>query len=526
MYAEDEELEPELETHLQARARSPVDLDLDGDEHLRDVNVSNPWTFAKLNAAMHPSGRNKQLHTPARQIGDAGHSTDPSSDDLPQQVDPPLLNTSLPRVHPARSSPEAAYSTPSPFPFPQKARGKRKADDTGADALLRAAPSNKERQKPGALDIWLQDSVGGYEELEDLPTAPREHQGPPDLPYSRDFVSARSLPPGGTPLSEIPDASQRPQRKPGPRKQQHNNIDRPFIHPVRDPNRVWFDIEEDPLHKRPRKPRPNNGNQGTAGVPTLNLRDDEIEDDESVVPTSTERALPRMHPDLAITLDYEARKQKANEAHRKVLREQAAAAADAAKFASKAQPDAPNPLYPQHTTSSPHRNRQAKAIAALHTPHIPPPTTPSPPSAAEETPALDPSDPRAYLLRLHQQQQRDQASEPLRGKSRRQKTAMLPFESVTDENYVGDLTLMVEDVNVGDVEEDMEESRVWDRYVRSGEQVAAFGEVGVGGIKRWEGKMRDLVKEAYAVEGAEGEERAIVDVDLSEVLRAHAARYA
>ena len=103
---------------------------------------------------------------------------------------------------------------------------------------------------------------------------------------------------------------------------------------------------------------------------------------------------------------------------------------------------------------------------------------------------------------------------------------MLPFESVTEENYVGDLTLMVEDVNVGDVEEDMEESRAWDRYVRSGEQVAACGEVGVGEIKRWEGKIRDLVREAYAVEGAEGEERTIVDVDLSEVLRAHAARYA
>lgn len=545
MYAEDEDEEADLENHLQGRAESPVNLGLDGDEHLRDAKVSNPWAFAKLNAAMRPSGRNKQLHTPTRQTGDAGQSTNPSSDDLLQQIDPPLLRKSLPHGYPARPSPEAAYPTPSPFPFPLKARGRRKADDVGADASSKAAASTRERPKRGALDTWVQKSLGGYDELEDSPNTLQDERGPPDLPYARDFVTARSLPVGGTPLSEIPDASQRPRRKPMPRGQQQRNVNRPFVPPVSDPDRVWFDIGEDPSQKRQRKPRPNNNRQDTARTPTLILRDDEIEDDESTVPTSAERPVRPIHPDLAITLDYEARKQRASEAHRKVLREQAAAT----KLASKLQVDAPDPLHPQHnTTSSPHRNRQAKAIAALHTPdnnlNLPPTTTTTTPplheAEQEENPALHPSDPRAHLLRLHQQQQQQTkphapSTTPRAKYPRRQKTALLPFETVTQETYTGDLTLLFEDVNVDDVEADMRESGAWDRYVRSGEVEegggkGAFEEVVVGGggeVRRWEGKLRGMVREMYAVgEGTEGEGgRGSVDVnmDLSEILRAHAA---
>ena len=521
MYAEDEDEEADLEIHLQGRAKSPLDLGLDGDENLRDVKISNPWAFAKLNAAMRPSGRNNQLHTPRRQIGDAGQSTDPSSDDLPQQVEPPLLKRPSAHVHPARSSPEGVYPTPSPFPFPQKARGKRKADDGGSDASSTAAPSTKERQKRGALDTWVQKSLGGYDELEDYPNTLPEDRGPPDLPYCHDFVTARSLPAGGIPLGEIPDSSHRPRGKPVPRRQRQGDIDRPFVPPVRDPSRVWFDNREHPLPKQHWKPRPNNDHQDPARAPTLILRDDEIEDDESVVPNSAERPLPPIHPDLAVTLDYEARKQKASEAHRKVLREQAAAA----KMASKAQVDAPNPLHPQHTTSSPHRNRQAKAIAALHTCDIPPPPmTPSWLEEAEkETSKLEPSDPRAYLVRIHQQV--EQAPESLRGRSKRQKTAMLPFETVSEETYTGDLTLMIKDVNVDDVEEDMKESGAWDRYVKSGEGGKAFEKAGVGAVKRWEGELREMVREMYAVKGAEGE-IVNVDVDLSKTLRAHAAGFA
>ena len=497
MYAVDEEEEADLETRVQERPRSPVDLGLDGDEHLRDVEVSNPWAFAKLNAAMRSSGRNKQLHTPGRQLGDAGSSTDRSSDDFPQQADLPSLKTPSPHFDQARSSPDTAYPTPSPFPFPLKARGKRKAEYASVNALSSVAPSNKEHQKRGALDTWVQKSPGGYDEVEGSPNMRQGDQGPPDLPYSRDFISAKSLALGGTPLSEIPDASQRTRRKPLPRKQQQGNIDRSFVPPVRDPNHVWFDIGDNLSLRRPGKSRPKNDHQDIAKAPPLILRDEETENDEA------DRPLPPMHPDLAITLDYEARKQKASEAHRKALHQQAAAA-------SKAQTHAPNPLHPQHTatSSSPHKNRQAKAIAALH--HA------STNLSSEETTALDPSDPRAYLLRIHHQQA--PGSQP-RGKSRRQKTSMLPFESVTEENYVGDLTFLVQDVTIDDVEDDMKEGGVWDQYIQRGEDGNGFGTVDTGTTKRWEGTIKEMLREMYAEEDGG---RANLDVDLLEKVQAHA----
>lgn len=492
MYAEDEDEDEDLEIHLQRRSRSPVDLNLDGDEHARDVNVSNPWAFAKLNAAMRPSGQKNHLSTPGRQISKVGHATDSSSDDLR-------------RGSQAHSSPEAAYPTPSPFPFPQKARRMRNTDDASVDPFLTPAPSNKERHKRGALDTWVQKSLHGYYELGDSPDTLQEDQGPPDLPYSRDFVSARSLPPGGTPLHEIPDASQRPRRKPPPRKQQQGNPNKPFIPPVNDPSRGWFDTGEDPSRKRPRKPRPNNDHQDTAPAPTLTLRDDEIEDDESLIPAPADRPPPPLHPDLAITLDYESRKQKAGEAHRKALRARAAAA-------TKAPTDAPNPLHPQHASTSPHKNRQAKAIAALHAPD-------PPPLGTEEQPALAASDPRAHLLRLHRQAARAPASP--RGPSKRQKTALLPLETVTEASYVGDLTLVLGGVTVGGVDAAVKEGGAWDDYVRSGAVGGAFEEVGGEEVTRWEGELRGLVGGVDAGDGGGGGS-ADLDMDLAEIMEHHA----
>ena len=526
MYAEDEDEEEDLEVHLQRRPRSPVAIDLDEDGHAPDVNASNPWAFAKLNAAMRHSDRNKQFSTPGRQTGDVGHSSNPSSDDLPQRVDPPSLASKLPPIHQARSSPEAAYPTPSPFPFPQRARGKREFDYAGVEAVSTPVPSNKERYKRGALDTWVQKSLGGYDELDNPPSNLHDKQGPPDLPHPHDFVSARSLPSGGTPLSEIPDASQRPRRKRAIRNQQQDNMDKPFVSPVNDPNRVWFDIGENSSTKRHQKPRPRSDQQEKVAAPTLVPRDDEIEDDGLLTLASAERPSQPVHPDLAITLDYEARKQKAGEAHRKALREQAAAA----KLAGTPPAKAPRPHPPQHPTLSPHKNRQAKAIAALHTSDTPPSPAPPPPpplGAADETAALDPSDPRAYLVRI--QRQEEQAPKSLRGKTRRQKTAMLPLESVTAENYVGDLTLVVEDVGVRDVEGDMRESGAWDRYVGSGAMVGdAFGRVSVEEVRRWGGKLRELVRGTFVVVGEEGMRADVdvdvdVDVDLSRILQAHAA---
>ena len=550
MYADDEDDEADLEAHLQRRPRSLIEFEQEEDEHLRDVNVSNPWTFAKLNATVRPLGRNKQLHTPCRQIGDAIHSNDPLSDDLPTQVDASFPKNHLTRVRPDRSSPEGAYPTPSPFPFPQKARGKPMGTDVNANILMTPVPSNKGGSKGGALDAWVQKSQGDYMENDHSPDSLHGNEGPPDLPYRRDFISARSLPSGGIPLSEIPDASRQRRRKPVPRRQQQGNIDKPFTPPVRDPNHVWFNVGENPPSKRPQKPRPNNkDHHDSATAPTLILRDDEIEDDERVTAAFAEQPISPMHPDLAITLDYESRKQRATESHRKTLREQAAAAA---KFASEDATTSPHQNHLQLTTSSPHKNRQTKAIAALHTSDATSTssTTALPPFQAErqknEFAALNPSDPRAYLLRLHQQQASEQippttTSTNATKKSRRQKTALLPLETVTQQSYTGNLTLKLPSsttTNLHTLEQDIHKCGAWDQYIQSGKQTVAFAhaqgersqeeEEKEVKRKRLETRVKELVRKTYAVQETSGEgegerARANIHVDFSKMPQIRAA---
>ena len=520
MYTQEDD-EEDLQLDLQESPQSSVDLDIDGDEHLRDVNTSNPWVFAKLNAATRPSARNKQFHTPARQSGDAGDSTDPPSDDLPRQDGQSMLRGRSSRIHQARSSPEAAYPTPSPFPFPQKARGKRKAGDTGGDTLMTPAPSDVGRSTRGALDTWVQKSLGHYDQPDYSRNDMQDKRGPPDLPYSGDFVPARFLPSDGTPLSEIPDSSQRPRRKPAARKQQQGNIDKPFVSPVNDPNRVWFDIGKNPSQRRPQRHGRNRNAQDSSVEATPSLGSDEIEGADPVVPPSVHPTLPSTHPDLAITLDYEARKQRASETYRRILQEQAAAA----NFSR------PDPLHPQHANSSPHKNRQAKAIAALHTSGSSSPHKLVPLQAEDHNATLEPSDPRAYLLRIDHQDQRAPSHLLPAGKSRRRKTALLPLDFIKDETYTGDLTLVVEDVNAGDVEANMKDSGAWDRYVRVGELGRAFEDVDVERVKSWEAMLKGLVGKMFAVGGQEGEEvqgqeGANLEVDLLKILQIHANGYA
>ena len=100
---------------------------------------------------------------------------------------------------------------------------------------------------------------------------------------------------------------------------------------------------------------------------------------------------------------------------------------------------------------------------------------------------------------------------------------MLPFESVTEANYLGALTFLIQDVNIDDVEVDMKESGAWDQYVQRGGNGKGFGKVDTEATKRWEGKIKEMVREMYAEE--EGA-RANLDVDLLEKMQAHAVEYA
>ncbi|KAI4125863.1 MAG: hypothetical protein LQ341_006936, partial [Variospora aurantia] len=185
------------------------------EEDLGDIAVTNPWTLAKLNAPIRNRSQagpasdvvanNQQLMTPAK-----GH--DEPYRDLSPPVRFPQPDLTHDLLSPAKSQSSVAtdLSLSDRFPYPIKAWGEaqREAD-----------------------------------------TSP--HEAPTSLPQ-------------GTPLSAIPDISQKRNRKGGPHKQQHSNVNKPFTPPVQDPNRVWFDHLEPSSSRPPRSTQPRRPQEANA----------------------------------------------------------------------------------------------------------------------------------------------------------------------------------------------------------------------------------------------------------------------
>lgn len=490
MYAggDDADEDSQLDISLNSPAKSIIEDEAEEETNLKSVHVSNPWAFAKLNAPFRPPARtkqgqtigpgsNNQLPTPARQTGDAGNAMEPLSGGL-------TIGRSQ---HHAGN--ETNHSSPSPFPFPLKARGRRKVDQT----MEAPVPSGQERYRLGSLDTWVGKSLGRNSEsldASDDEETVRANRGPPDIDvaYPGPFVSARSLP-MSTPLSDIPTVSERPRRKAAPQKQQQRKTDKPYISPVNDPERVWFETGENRKQKPQQQPRQRQRQQN---VDALMLRDDEDAYSDSELASLP---APLMHPDLALTMDYEARKQLATLEHRKSLRQQArqAAATDRTPMSN--------------SKISPHKNRQNAAIAALHTDNNH--------TAPQVTQAFEAGDPRAYLIRSKQAEDSEMHTPPAHQKPKRRKTTMLPFETLRKDTYTGDL---IQSINTAGIDFNSTLSENWghDEYIGDGVISSAFShstmtkEV-VGG---WERRVKALTKMQYRLEGMEVDEEMDGELDL------------
>ena len=489
MDADEDDDMTDLDNVLSHRTTPVIEEDVDEDT-LRNIEMSNPWVLAKLSAAFRPPSqirsaveRNGQLPTPGRQVGDVDTSTKPSLDDFSQCPDPS----------------SNASSSPSPFPFPLKARGKRQGDDT----RTKPQGSGQGCREKGALDKWVQRTLHNSGDapntaadsgVVDLDVDPNHPQ------HQRDFVSARSRP-IGTPLSANLEASQRPRRKFGSRKPHQGPFHETTISPVNDPGRVWFDNVENRLKNQHVQSCPREGFPYGLTPPTLNLRDSE--DEDPALPKPTERTI---HPDLAFAMDYEARKQEATDQYRQLLRQQAAAAKREARTLADASPN-------KTPTNSPHKNRQAKAIAALHTNRSP---------ITEGDPiTFEAGDPRAYLLRV-QRSERSPSAQP--SKSKRLKSTMLPFETLREEAYIGDLVLPLkaEDLNL---RSQVLSSALYDEYIDKGKEVEAFSNPTTRQVEEWERRLKEMVKGLYRIEGMAPEEDmdGELDVDLGSIIASHAA---
>ena len=489
MDADEEDDMTDLDNVLSHRTTPIIEEDVDEDT-LRNVEMSNPWVLAKLSAAFRPPSqfrsaveRNGQLPTPGRQVGDVDCSTKQSSDDFSQY---PNLSSNT-------------SSSLSPFPFPLKARGKRQGDDT----RTKPQASGQGCREKGSLDNWVQRTLhdsgdtpstaadGGVFDLGADPNHPQ---------YQRGFVSASSLP-IGTPLSANSGASQRPRRKFGSRKQHQGAFHEPTISPVNDPGRVWFDNTENGPKNQHVQSRPREVYPYRLNPPTLNLRDSE--DEDPALPKLIERTI---HPDLAFAMDYEARKQEATDQHRQLLRQQAAAAKREARTLADASPS-------KTTTNSPHKNRQAKAIAALHTNRSP--------MTAGDPINFEAGDPRAYLLRIQRSERLPSAQT---SKLKRWKSTMLPFETLREEAYIGDLVLPLKTEGLN-LRSQVLSGALYDEYIDKGKEVEAFLNPTTSEVEEWERRLKEMVKALYRIEGMEPEEDmdGELDVDLASVIKSHAA---
>jgi len=485
MYSDDEDDGQALPNERYKQSAPALSTNTEEEDSLRDVSISNPWAIAKFNAVARrpmlresPSSKvkiNRQVPTPRRQAGDV---RDPSSDDIVDDPDTVLQDRAAPGHSHAAAS-VVSPTSPEPFPYPLKARAGR--PDTVANI-------QQVHRENNVLDAWIPPSRNFHgQESQSLTSDdfPRDSTDPIHPQHHQAFVSARTLP-LGTPLSEIPGVSQKHRRNPTPRKQQ-GNISKPFISPVNDPERVWFETGEPPPWKRHRKKESQTYNQDNTPA-SLSLRDDQS---ESSAPSISASARP-MHPDLAITLDYEARKQKAGQAYRERLRQES--------IIEKMRQRSAGSKEARLTISSPHKNRRQKAIAALHSPNT---NIVAKTAAAGSANMFEAGDPRGYLIRTlqHEKDNPHHSNDETEPRvSKRRKTALLPLETVREKDCVREL---VQNLNITPetIRKDADTVAAWNEYITTGKSTDPFAAVDEGTVQEWEGLLRRMVSGLYSVEG-------------------------
>lgn len=530
MYGSDEE-DPKEPDGVRIQ---PLDYDPDTEEGLRDIEVSNPWTFAKMNAPVRRVQRaiaangmedfdgNSQLMTPAPDSGQHTVSTKAPKSNIVQGFNGSTASN-LP-------TPQRTLRSPSPNPelispsharhFPSKAWGKAQTES----ASTRKQDQTRERYGAGALDTWVQKSLNvGQRGIRkgdtQLPHEPPEDEeisliaARQQVPNkSNDFISARALQ-QGTPLRDIPEAPLRRAPCQGPRKrqqQQQEALHKPFISPVNDPHRVWFEMEPPRRAKAAQHARSKNVRDAIAVTPPIRF---ESENEDIIDEISPLKPTTPASPTLERLMDYEHRKRAATQEYRASLLNQA-------NLTKTSHPNKRGEEPHVSSSNSPHKNRYEAARAAL---------SPSKDDANNAPQVFADGDPRAYLIRVQRREDaaRRDGSGPGTGpgqtnhKLRRAKTTMLPLETIAVGQKVQDLVFNFS-TDVPCVKKLEAEAGATDDYVRSGENTCGLLAT-IEDIRGWEQRLSTLIEKTYKNETGE---RAKMSFDVWPALQEHMATHA
>ena len=419
---------------------------IDEEEDLRDVKISNPWTFAKINASVRYGDTpqqfelqrpNNQLLTPARQAGEP-------TDDKRQRIHE-KRKLQVPKAglrSPART--QADHLTPSrapahnPFCFPQKAR-REKNDE---NAPTKENTPQRGDDAVGVFNSWLPIYKSRNNFLN--PSTPaffnhkivREDETRRPETRGGDFVSARTLP-LHAPLRGIPELHM-------PRQRLGMNLKKGSF----SPERVLPNIK----HVR---------NDASACVRS---------DSDSVTDSGLVHSISSGNPGLVASKDGERRRQGTLQTieRPKPMTEHRTANALQENF------------HPSHTSPPPYKNSQTLKSFCLSE-NTAAAASPNPNPKA----VFEPGDPRAYLLDSFQQQHNNNSKETLNppGQNRR-KLPLLPLEAMGKELATRNLILVIPttklDINgllaglrstTGTSEE---EGLLLDEYIASGEFFGGF----------------------------------------------------
>lgn len=494
--------------------------DCDEESELRSVQVSNPWTIAKINAPLRRTPNrpaNIQQSTPLTQTGDmkTHHQMGDRGNIVKQSADAALVRAqALPspeRTQIELSDTERNSSSPGYFPYPLTARRPRVA--TRSTSSGQSSSPERNTNSARGLENWIQRTPSNTNSSPSTivnssidPLAPSNgsmanheslHKEPHvDGTNQRDFVSARTLP-TGTPLSEIPSMPQRQTRRGGTKRQtrQGTGINKPFVSPVNDPQKVWFEMG----------PTSNRGGRSPPKrIPRNQDTDQSLflgNDDTGIVAEAQKEHEPQelRHDELAVTLDYESRKADAIRKRKAHLRQQAL---------SEHPPGKPQTLPSGDVgavTQSPHTNRYNRAVAELSAKGIP---NTGHDDSLESSSIFEPGDARAYLLRLQRRSQtpgarseRDRGISPSRARSgtssRRRKTAMLPLETISEDSATRDLELplLASAVEIRKIQRGVKSTNRVDEYIDTGEISSGLQQgKTIGVVRSWEDELRLLAK--------------------------------
>ena len=476
MYDADQDHEDVLESH-----DAPEAMLFEEDEPAsREVENLNPWTIAKLNAPVrtaksaaaengnHHTYKDSQLLTPAKSRADQHDYNSP------QAV---VGNSSLARL--------STSTLLSPIQSPQSYNA--------------SCPT----QLPFSTNPWAGRTQ--QHPLEGDRSNPLEARSVLELPErhlqdkradSNGFISARTLP-MGTALDDIPDVSERP-RKQSQRKpqwqQQHGKLHKPFTSPLQNSSSVPGPPRHFGTSKKQRQPidqevAPSSGTFGS-------------QDPKPSTNTGPGNGVRAMHPDLAITMDFENRKQLAMQRRREQLRQQI--------LDMIAPNDSQNAASPSRTVSSPHKNRYNKAVAALS-------SCKARPQLHE--PVFEPGDPRGYLARVLTAESCESSKAGIIAQQppKRRKTANMPFEKVPLDEGMHDLVQ-----TIGTTQEallrQVAELVGSDSYIRSG--ILSNGlDCTVEEVKSWEAVLAGILKESLPME--EGGPLTDIRLDLWPIIQQH-----